>query len=217
MFGYTGKMFDDTIDLQWNVNRWYDANVGRWINEDPIGFQTGDANLYRYVGNAVPVSTDPSGLWTQGMGIISTIVSTLKGMENTFGTISQIPIVNNVFGTVTQNLSNILGLIQNILNPTDYGKLTIKKKLITPWYERPCKFRYTVTVKMPQEIDFVIFQKTASTNPLNISIPGFSATKASAGVVVWFTLEELESSLIIETKQQYPLLGSQESILLLYV
>ncbi len=25
---------------------------GRWISQDPIGFEAGDANLYRYVGNA---------------------------------------------------------------------------------------------------------------------------------------------------------------------
>jgi len=32
------------------------------ISQDPIGFNAGDANLYRYVGNRVTVSTDPSGL-----------------------------------------------------------------------------------------------------------------------------------------------------------
>ena len=61
LFRYTGKMFDDATELQWNVNRWYDASVGRWISEDPIGFEGKDANLYRYVIN-LPVSyTDPEG------------------------------------------------------------------------------------------------------------------------------------------------------------
>ena len=32
------------------------------FSQDPIGFQAGDANLYRYVGNAATVMTDPSGL-----------------------------------------------------------------------------------------------------------------------------------------------------------
>ena len=49
-FRYTGKMFDDATGLQWNINRWYDADVGRWISEDPIGFIAGDTNLYRYCG-----------------------------------------------------------------------------------------------------------------------------------------------------------------------
>ncbi len=45
-----------------NLNRWYDPNVGRWISKDPIGFEAGDANLYRYVGNGPTNATDPSGL-----------------------------------------------------------------------------------------------------------------------------------------------------------
>ena len=48
--------------MQWNINRWYDANVGRWISEDPIGFQAKDANLARYVGNSPEIYADPKGL-----------------------------------------------------------------------------------------------------------------------------------------------------------
>jgi hypothetical protein len=36
--------------------------VGRWLSEDPIGFGGGDANLYRYVGNASTGYVDPDGL-----------------------------------------------------------------------------------------------------------------------------------------------------------
>jgi RHS repeat-associated protein len=45
-----------------NFNRWYDAGVGRWISEDPIGFAGGDANLVRYVGNYVIQFADAPGL-----------------------------------------------------------------------------------------------------------------------------------------------------------
>ena len=62
LFRYTGKMFDDAIDLQWNINRWYDAEVGRWISEDPIGFEGKDANLCRYVSNRSVSTSDPYGL-----------------------------------------------------------------------------------------------------------------------------------------------------------
>jgi RHS repeat-associated protein len=62
LFRYTGKMFDDTTGLQWNINRWYDAKVGRWISEDPIGFEAGDENLYRYVANGAVNSLDRFGL-----------------------------------------------------------------------------------------------------------------------------------------------------------
>jgi hypothetical protein len=40
----------------------YDPTIGRWLSEDPIGFEAGDANLYRYVGNGPANATDPSGL-----------------------------------------------------------------------------------------------------------------------------------------------------------
>jgi hypothetical protein len=42
----------------------YDSTVGRWISEDPIGFDAGDQNLLRYVRNGPPNHTDPSGLQT---------------------------------------------------------------------------------------------------------------------------------------------------------
>jgi RHS repeat-associated protein len=61
-FGFTGRFFDDDTGLQNNLNRWYDASVGRWISEDPIGFAAGDVNLYRYVGNMPTGYVDPSGL-----------------------------------------------------------------------------------------------------------------------------------------------------------
>ena len=51
-YAYTGRYFDEDSELQYNRARWYDATVGRWISEDPIGFVGGDANISRYVGNA---------------------------------------------------------------------------------------------------------------------------------------------------------------------
>lgn len=46
--------------------RYYDPRVGRFISEDPIGFEGGD-NSYAYVANRPTVGTDPYGLidpWT---------------------------------------------------------------------------------------------------------------------------------------------------------
>jgi RHS repeat-associated protein len=61
LFGYAGREWDDSIDLQYNRARWYDPATGRFISQDPIGFGGGDANLYRYVGNGVMNATDPRG------------------------------------------------------------------------------------------------------------------------------------------------------------
>ncbi|MCP3999409.1 MAG: RHS repeat-associated core domain-containing protein, partial [Gammaproteobacteria bacterium] len=44
--------------------RYYDANTGRFISEDPIGFDGGDINLYGYVLNNPINKIDPLGLWS---------------------------------------------------------------------------------------------------------------------------------------------------------
>ena len=61
LFGFTGKYFDADTQLQNNVNRWYDATVGRWLSTDPIGFNGNDTNLYRYVGNKITQFIDYLG------------------------------------------------------------------------------------------------------------------------------------------------------------
>lgn len=45
---------------------------------DPIGFEAGDANLYRYVGNSPPNDTDPSGLSPKGK-IVGWVVRKVGG------------------------------------------------------------------------------------------------------------------------------------------
>ncbi len=46
--------------MQFNRARWYDAQSGQWMSEDPIGFAAGDVNLRRYVANGA--TAEPSGL-----------------------------------------------------------------------------------------------------------------------------------------------------------
>jgi RHS repeat-associated protein len=66
LFAYTGKLFDKSSDLQWNINRWYDSNAGRWISEDPARFNGKDHNLLRYAQNNMLVLTDINGLAPSG-------------------------------------------------------------------------------------------------------------------------------------------------------
>lgn len=61
LFGFTGKAFDSDTHLQNNINRWYDAAVGRWLSTDPIGFEGNDTNLYRYVRNLPTLLGDAWG------------------------------------------------------------------------------------------------------------------------------------------------------------
>jgi RHS repeat-associated protein len=62
LFNYTGRYFDQVHSLQYNLNRWYNPSLGRWMSEDPIGFAAGDTNLYRYVANDPIRHVDASGL-----------------------------------------------------------------------------------------------------------------------------------------------------------
>ncbi len=76
----------------------FSPNLGRWLQDDPIGFEAGDANLYRFVGNSPTDYTDPSGLQKQKNGddlfreagkrnnvpdnIIDTILATAKSTKS---------------------------------------------------------------------------------------------------------------------------------------
>jgi len=66
-YAWTGRELDVESDLQYNRARYYDAVTGRWISQDPLGFDAGDSNLYRYVNNRTVNSLDPSGLYNRDM------------------------------------------------------------------------------------------------------------------------------------------------------
>jgi RHS repeat-associated protein len=60
-YGYTARELDAESGLQYNRARYLDSFTGKFISEDPISFQAGDSNLYRYVFNSPLNGTDPSG------------------------------------------------------------------------------------------------------------------------------------------------------------
>jgi RHS repeat-associated protein len=61
-FGYAGGIYDADTGLVRFGARDYDAETGRWLSRDPIGFAGGDANLYAYVGGDPVNGVDPTGL-----------------------------------------------------------------------------------------------------------------------------------------------------------
>ena len=60
-FMFTGREYLAEIGIYDYRNRVYSANLGRFLQTDPIRFQAGDINIYRYVGNSPVNGTDPSG------------------------------------------------------------------------------------------------------------------------------------------------------------
>jgi RHS repeat-associated protein len=64
LYGHQGLRYDTIAGVNHARHRDYSPTLGRWISGDPLGFGAGDANLYRFVGNAPFTYTDPSGqIW----------------------------------------------------------------------------------------------------------------------------------------------------------
>ena len=61
-FGFAGGLYDTQTGLVRFGARDYEAETGRWTCKDPIGFEGGDENLYRYVLNRPISLVDPFGL-----------------------------------------------------------------------------------------------------------------------------------------------------------
>ena len=59
--GRFGVMYE-TDGLYFMRQRFYDANIGRFVSADPIGLASGEVNRYAYAQNNPVSSADPSGL-----------------------------------------------------------------------------------------------------------------------------------------------------------
>jgi len=64
-FQYTARESDAETGLYYYRARYYDSNVGRFLNEDPPSFLSGGINFYEYVENSPLGFKDPNGLQAQ--------------------------------------------------------------------------------------------------------------------------------------------------------
>lgn len=75
-FTYTGREWDGLSGLYYYRARYYDAEVGRFVSEDPLGFQAG-INFYIYCSGNPVSCNDPSGLFDAeqfGEGLFNTAI-----------------------------------------------------------------------------------------------------------------------------------------------
>jgi len=59
---FTGRRLDQETGIYYYRARYYHAGLGRFVSRDPIGYEAGEINLYRYLGNGPTNLTDPTGL-----------------------------------------------------------------------------------------------------------------------------------------------------------
>ena len=64
-YAFTGREFDPESGLYYYRERYYDPKLGRFLQEDPVGFSAGP-NLYSYARNMPLTQIDPYGLLDQG-------------------------------------------------------------------------------------------------------------------------------------------------------
>ncbi len=62
-FLFTGREWLASAGVYDYRHRAYSPALGRFLQTDPINFKGADINLYRYVGNAPTLRTDPMGLY----------------------------------------------------------------------------------------------------------------------------------------------------------
>ena len=61
-FLFEGALYVPEAEIYDMRNRFYHPNLGRFMQSDPIGFDGGDMNLFRYCGNDPVDGSDPMGL-----------------------------------------------------------------------------------------------------------------------------------------------------------
>jgi RHS repeat-associated protein len=111
-FGYTGRELDTETGLYYYRARYYDAGLGRFISEDPIGFSAGDTNLYRYVNNSPTNYTDPSGLLISGWA--DDALNAADSFFAGFGNVVSFGLTNKIRSTSRIAVENQQGLLYDL-------------------------------------------------------------------------------------------------------
>jgi RHS repeat-associated protein len=80
---FPGQYYDQETTLNYNVNRYYESDTGRYDQADPLGWQGNQASLYAYVRGNTLTFIDPFGLLTQSQiaAIVFNETRSLSGQD----------------------------------------------------------------------------------------------------------------------------------------
>ena len=84
-YTYTGRRYDKETGFYYYRNRYYHAQLGRFVNRDPIGYIGSQWNLYEYVGGNSFAYVDPYGLIDVSIGLEEDAMTTIAGKWNALG------------------------------------------------------------------------------------------------------------------------------------
>jgi RHS repeat-associated protein len=108
---------DPETSLYYYRARYYDATAGRFLSEDPTGFQAG-LNFYRYAVNSASNLNDPFGLAPS-----SAVEGNITGLQNIFPGSYRAPGPSLVIPTSCGNVLRILHS-QGFSTMQDFGTTT---------------------------------------------------------------------------------------------
>jgi RHS repeat-associated protein len=111
-YGYTGREYDEYTGLMYYRARFYDPQIGRFISEDPIGFEGGDVNLYGYVWSNPLSYRDPLGLDGWGNDTADWLDERIRYAQQSYYYSDQEWIQNGVNDSVAQVLYGLSDLLR---------------------------------------------------------------------------------------------------------
>ena len=132
-FSFTGREWNEASETYDYRARVYDPQTGRFLQEDPIWFSTGDLNLYRYVWNNPLSWTDPTGLVAASerassdrtaLGLIGPLAAIGQRVACIFGTVAGVlNAINEVNGDPSVTLQSV-----EVLSAACGARAIVKKK-----------------------------------------------------------------------------------------
>jgi RHS repeat-associated protein len=108
--GYTGHVQDAATGLVYMQQRYYDAQIGRFLSVDPVAATADDFNVYAYVKNDPLNKTDPTGeIGVAGFAIGVVLELTRQGFSGELKDTSLSGIARNVGNAAVAGLAGATG------------------------------------------------------------------------------------------------------------